>query len=48
MSQENLDAYMEAAGAINARHISDDAAERLLAPAPPHLRTGKPLYRAVS
>jgi ketosteroid isomerase-like protein len=32
MSQGSLDAYMEAADAINARHISDDAAERLLAP----------------
>jgi ketosteroid isomerase-like protein len=32
VSQETLDAYMEAAEAINARHVSDDAAERLLAP----------------
>ena len=32
MSQENLDVYMQGADAINARQISDDAAERLLAP----------------
>jgi ketosteroid isomerase-like protein len=32
MARENLDVFMEGADAINARHISDDAAERLLAP----------------
>jgi ketosteroid isomerase-like protein len=32
MSQENIDLYMQAADAINARQISDELAERVLAP----------------
>jgi ketosteroid isomerase-like protein len=32
MSQENLDLWMQAADAINARQISDEVAERLFAP----------------